>query len=431
MNNQQNNPRPHYQVIIVGGGQAGLSVSYHLQKLDISHIVFEKNRVAHSWRNDRWDSFCLVTPNWQCRLPDFPYQGDDPQGFMLKDQIVEYVEAFAQKINAPLNEGVAVTRVRRGDQGWLEVTTSAGEFTADHLVVATGGYDIPIIPDYAQNLPNHITQIHSVQYRNPESLPAGEVLVVGTGQSGVQLMEDLHLAGRKVHLAVGNAPRSPRLYRGRETTEWLYDLGFYQLTLDNHPMGDAVRHKTNHYLTGRDGGHEIDLRKFALEGVSLYGSMANIQGATLEFKADLTQNLDEADDVYVRIRKDIDRYIAENGIDAPEEPPFRKVWEPEFDPLTVDADAAGITSIVWAIGFRPDYSWIELPAFDVQGHPQFQRGITNEEGLYFIGLPWLNTWGSGRFLGIAEDAQYLAGVIQAKIEAAQSQTCTSRRPAMN
>ncbi|QFY42233.1 MSMEG_0569 family flavin-dependent oxidoreductase [Candidatus Methylospira mobilis] len=405
---QNATPSVHYDVIIVGGGQAGLSVSYHLQKLGVNHIVFEKNRVAHSWRADRWDTFCLVTPNWQCRLPDFPYQGNDPQGFMLKDEIVEYVEAFAQKVNAPLREGVAVTRVCRSKSGKLEVTTSEGQFSADHLVVATGGYDIPIVPDYAHSLPKHITQVHSMHYRNPEQLPPGEVLVVGSGQSGVQIVEDLHLAGRKVHLAVGTAPRSPRLYRGREATEWLYDLGFYDLTVDRHPLGDAVRHKTNHYMTGRDGGHEIDLRKFALEGVRLYGSMVNIRGARLEFKPDLTKNLDDADKIYVNIRNDIDRYIAENDIDAPVEPPFRKLWEPDFDPISVDANEAGITSIVWAIGFRPDYSWIELPAFDDRGHPRFRRGVTDVAGLYFIGLPWLNTWGSGRFLGIAEDAEYLA-----------------------
>jgi len=415
MQEKRENTRLHYEVIVVGGGQAGLSVSYYLQKHGINHIIFEKNRIGHSWRNDRWDSFCLVTPNWQCRLPDFPYPGNDPQGFMLKDEIVEYMEAFAAKIKPPIMEGVSVLRVSRGKSGVLNIVTSSGEFTADHLVVATGGYDIPIVPDYAHSLPKHITQIHSVNYRNPDQLPEGEVLVVGTGQSGVQLMEDLHLAGRKVHLAVGSAPRSPRMYRGRETTEWLYDLGFYQLTIDRHPLGDEAKHKTNHYLTGRSGGHEIDLRKFALEGVKLYGSMANISGSKLEFLPDLTKNLDDADEVYVSIRNDIDRYIAANNIDAPVEPPFRKVWEPEFDPTAIDANQANITSIIWAIGFRPNYRWIELPVFDGRGFPQFDRGITNVDGLYFIGLPWLHTWGSGRFLGIADDAQYLAGIIEGKL----------------
>ncbi|OAI20678.1 MULTISPECIES: MSMEG_0569 family flavin-dependent oxidoreductase [Methylomonas] len=415
MKQKSENTRLHYDTIIVGGGQAGLSVSYKLQQHGINHIIFEKNRIGHAWRNDRWDSFCLVTPNWQCQLPDFPYQGDDPQGFMLKDEIVAYVEAFAKKVNPPIMEGVAVNRVWRGEQGQLHVSTSAGEFSADHVVVATGGYDIPIVPDYAHSLPKHITQIHSINYRNPAQLPAGEVLVVGSGQSGVQLMEDLHLAGRKVHLAVGSAPRSPRMYRGRETTEWLFDLGFYQLTIDRHPLGDEAKHKTNHYLTGRSGGHEIDLRKFALEGVKLYGSIANINGSNLEFLPDLTKNLDDADEIYVNIRNDIDRYIAEHNIDAPVEPPFRKVWEPEFDPTRIDADAENITSVIWAIGFRPNYRWIELPAFDGRSFPQYDRGVSNVEGLYFIGLPWLHTWGSGRFLGIADDADYLAGIIQSKL----------------
>jgi len=419
MKEKLENTRLHYDVIIVGGGQAGLSVSHCLQKQGINHIIFEKNRIGHSWRNDRWDTFCLVTPNWQCQLPDFPYPGNDPKGFMLKDEIVEYVEAFAQKVNPPIREGVSVTRVCCGQNGQLNVTTSCGEFTADHLVVATGGYDIPIVPDYAHSLPKRIKQIHSIDYRNPEQLPEGEVLVVGTGQSGVQLMEDLHLAGRKVHLAVGSAPRSPRMYRGRETTEWLYDLGFYDLTIDRHPLGDEAKHKTNHFLTGRSGGHEIDLRKFALEGVKLYGSMANIHGTTLEFKPDLTKNLDDADEIYVNIRNDIDRYIADNNIDAPVEPPFRKVWEPEFDPTSIDADKENITSIVWAIGFRPNYRWIELPVFDGRGYPQFDRGITHVEGLYFIGLPWLHTWGSGRFLGIADDAHYLANIIHGKLAIGQ------------
>ncbi|OAI11008.1 FAD-dependent oxidoreductase [Methylomonas koyamae] len=420
MKEKRETTRLHYDTIIVGGGQAGLSVSYHLQKLGVDHMIFEKHRVGHSWRNERWDSFCLVTPNWQCQLPDFPYPGNDPKGFMLKDEIVEYVEAFRRKVNPPIMEGVTVTKVCRGDKGLLYVSTSGGEYSAYHLVVATGGYDIPIVPDYAHSLPPRIKQVHSVNYRNPEQLPEGEVLVVGSGQSGVQIMEDLHLAGRKVHLAVGSAPRSPRQYRGRETTEWLYDLGFYQLTIDKHPLGDDAKHKTNHYLTGRSGGHEIDLRQFALEGVKLYGSMANIRGTTLEFQPDLSKNLDDADEVYVSIRNDIDRYIADHNIDAPLEPPFRKVWEPEFDPISIDADQENITSIVWAIGFRPDYRWIQLPVFDGRGYPQFDRGISNEEGLYFIGLPWLHTWGSGRFLGIADDAQYLADVIQRKLAVKQA-----------
>jgi putative flavoprotein involved in K+ transport len=414
--------KAHYPVVIVGGGQAGLSTSYYLQLAGIDHMVFEKRRIADSWRVDRWDTFCLVTPNWQCRLPGHPYDGPDPKGFMLRDEIVAYLEAFAAKVKPPIREGVAVRRVSRHVSGALEVVTSIGSCLADHVVVATGGYDIPNLPAYSRSLPDDVVQVHSVNYRNPAQLPDGATLVVGSGQSGVQIMEDLHIAGRQVHMAVGSAPRSPRVYRGRESTEWLHDLGFYELTVDRHPLGDEARHKTNHYMSGRDGGHEIDLRGFARQGVKLYGTLADIQGTQAAFLPDLTKNLDEADEVYCSIRKDIDAYIAKAGIQAPTEPPFVKVWEPETDPTTLDLRAAGITSIVWASGFRADYSWIDLPSFDGRGNPKFTRGISPVAGLYFLGLPWLNTWGSGRFLGIADDARYLVDTIaQRRREAIRSE----------
>lgn len=257
-------------------------------------------------------------------------------------------------------------------------------------------------------------------YRNPEQLPPGGVLVVGTGQSGVQIMEDLHLKGRQVHLAVGAAPRSPRMYRGRESTEWLHDLGFYQFTVDKHPLGDEARHKTNHYMSGRDGGREIDLRRFALQGVKLYGSLADLDGTRASFEPDLARNLDDADEVYCSIRRDIDAHIAKAGISAPVEAPFQKAWTPEHEPRTLDLRAAGITSIVWASGFRANYSWIDLPTFDGRGHPRFTRGVSPVPGLYFLGLPWLHTWGSGRFLGMADDASHLVNVIVDRQAAVQS-----------
>jgi putative flavoprotein involved in K+ transport len=411
----------HYPVVVIGAGQAGLSASHYLKQHGIEHVVLEKRRVAHSWRNDRWDTFCLVTPNWQCRLPDFPYAGPDPKGYMLKDQIVAYLEAFAAKTRPPVIEGVAVTRLSRHASGAFDVETSLGRCQADHVIVATGGYDIPIVPAGAHGLPAHVHQLHSVDYRNPAQLPPGGVLVVGSGQSGVQIMEDLFIAGRQVHLAVGSAPRSPRVYRGRESTEWLHDMGFYELTVDRHPLGDEARHKTNHYMSGRDGGHEIDLRRFALKGVRLYGSFQDARDGLVTFLPDLTKNLDDADAVYCSIRRDIDAYIVREGIEAPEEAPFEKAWAPAADPTTLDLAAAGITSIVWAIGFRPDYRWIDLPAFDGRGHPTFKRGVSPVPGLYFLGLPWLNTWGSGRFLGVADDARHLVETIAAQPLASRRQ----------
>lgn len=404
---------PHLPVIIIGAGQAGLSVSWYLCAEGIEHLVLERHRRFESWRNNRWDSFCLVTPNWQCRLPGWPYRGDDPDGFMLKDQIVDYVDGFADSFDPPLREGVDVTRVWQ-QGGVYHLTTSLGAFTADQVVVATGGYDRPIVPPYADQIDPAITQMHSRDYRRPSQLPQGGTLIVGTGQSGVQLMEDLHRDGRPVHLAVGPAPRSPRKYRGRDATDWLHEAGHYKITIDRHPDPAKALSQTNHYMSGRDGGKEIDLRRFALEGVLLYGSMAGAAGTQVQFLPDLEKNLDDADRSYLGIRTQIDAWIAAQGIDAPEEPPFVKVWRPEQEVPGIDLAAQGITSILWAIGFRPDYGWLELDCFDAQGRPEYRRGVTRVPGAYFIGLGWLNTWGSGRFLAIDEDSRHLATQIVAR-----------------
>ncbi len=261
----------HYSVLIIGGGQAGLSMSYNLKQQGIDHLIIEKNRIGHAWRSERWDTFCLVTPNWQCTLPGFHYSGNDPYGFMKKDEIVEYIDQYVASFNPPVMEGAAVTRLRRNNAGQFELETTQGTLSADQVVVAVGGYHLPVVPGVAQQLAPHIAQIHSCEYRNPESLPAGEVLVVGTGQSGCQIAEDLHLAGRRVHLCVGDAPRVARTYRGKDVVEWLDHMKYYDLPVERHPLGTGVREKTNHYVTGRDGGRDIDLRKFALEGMQLYG----------------------------------------------------------------------------------------------------------------------------------------------------------------
>ncbi|MFJ7440450.1 MSMEG_0569 family flavin-dependent oxidoreductase [Methylorubrum thiocyanatum] len=409
---------PRYvPVAVVGGGQAGLSVSYHLKQRGIDHLVFEKRSAAHSWETQRWDTFCLVTPNWQCDLPGHPYDGPEPDGFMRKDEIVAYLKAFVTKVNPPIREGVAVTRVARRDDGLFSVETSAGDYTADEIVVASGGYHTPIIPRMAERLPGSITQIHSNQYRNPAQLPAGEVLVVGSGQSGAQIAEDLHLAGRPVHLAVGDAPRCARFYRGRDVVTWLADMGYYEMTVDDHPLRDGVRDNTNHYVTGRDGGRDIDLRRFASEGMRLYGVLEDYRDGSLHFRDGLKRSLDQADRTYNGINAAIDKYIAENGIDAPAQAHYTPVWEPG-EPVTRLALAeTGITSVVWCIGFTPDFRWLDASVFNGAGSPKHRRGVTSEEGVYFIGLPWLNTWGSGRFGAVGRDAEYVVQVIQKRLSA--------------
>lgn len=397
-------------VVVIGAGQAGLSVSYYLTERRIKHVVLEQARIADAWRTKRWDNFCLVTPNWQCQLPGFPYRGDDPDGFMLKDEIVAYVEAFAASFGAPVREGVSVQKVSRARDGYLLETTT-GRILAGQVVVAVGAYHHPSVPQGAGEIPSDILQLHSSDYKNPDALPAGEVLVGGSGQSGCQIAEDLHLAGRKVHLCLGDAPRSPRKYRGKDVVAWLDELAYYDTPIDVHPDVDMVRNKTNHYLTGRDGGREIDLREFAREGMQLYGFLEGIAGATLTFAPDVQARLDSADATYNGIRALIDKHIADRGIQAPEEPPYVPPWQPPTSPTSLDLERAGITSIIWCLGFRHDFSFVDVPVFDARGYPRYQRGVTESLGLYFIGLPWLYTWGSGRFGGVARDAQYLCDQI--------------------
>lgn len=402
----------HFDVVVIGAGQAGLSMSYVLKQAGIRHVVLEKNRLAHAWCAERWDSFCLVTPNWQCQLPGHPYAGDDPDGFMLKHEVVEYLEHYARSFQPPLLEGVAVERVTgatasHGQRSTFELRTSLGLLSADHVVVATGGYHDPFVPDASARLPASVVQIHSRDYTNPACLPDGDVLVVGTGQSGCQIAEDLLLAGRQVHLSVGNAPRCARRYRGKDVVAWLNLMGHYDLPVDQHPSKEAVRDKTNHYVTGRDGGRDIDLRDFARRGMRLYGSFRDVEGSLLRFAPDLRQNLDAADAVYESINRSIDAFIERHGIEAPPGARYAPPWTPPSDPPSLDLGQTPIASVVWAIGFRTRFSWLEFPIFDPRGLPQHARGVTAVPGLFFLGLPWQYTWGSGRFCGVGRDAAYI------------------------
>jgi putative flavoprotein involved in K+ transport len=396
-------------------------MSYCLKQRNVDHIVFEKNSIGYAWRAKRWDSFCLVTPNWQCNLPGYSYPGQDPQGFMQKDEIVQYIVDYAKSFGPPIHEGVEVLRVsRNAAQNIFELETSLGLYTADQVVIAAGSYHRPKIPKIAERLPDTILQLHSSDYRNPQLLPDGGVLVVGTGQSGCQIAEDLHLAGKQVHLCVGSAPRSPRRYRGKDVVDWLDQMGYYDLSIDEHPQKEKVRAKANHYVTGRDGGREIDLRQFALEGMQLHGRLKAINSTHLEFWNDLKQNLDQADAVAESIKKTIDSFIEKNQISAPLDQPYQPVWQPENELLSLDYKAANISTVIWSTGYQSDFSWIEVPVFDGKGYPGHERGVTDIWGLYFLGLPWLYTWGSGRFSGIARDANYLADYITARKKVAHS-----------
>ncbi|ANW63068.1 FAD-dependent oxidoreductase [Mycobacterium sp. djl-10] len=405
----------HVPVAIIGGGQAGLSVSWYLSRAGIDHEVLEAQTPVHAWADSRWDNFTLVTPNWHCKLPGYTYDGPDPDGFMTRDEVVDWLQGWLQTFDAPLRTHTRVTKLAQRVEGGFTLTLESPSgtelLTCENAVIATGGYPLPVMPAYAPSLDPGITQIHSEQYRNAGQLPHGAVLVVGTGQSGAQIAEDLHLAGRQVHLAVGNAPRVARFYRGRDCMTWLSDMGLYDRAAQQYPGGKAAIEKTNHYVTGRDGGRDVDLRQFAVEGMKLYGALADGKDATLAFEPTLRTALDHADAVYNSICSDIDAYIDREGITAPPPSRYVPVWEPDIEPTTLDLAAEGVTSIVWAIGYRPDYRWIEASAFDGAGRPMQTRGVTSVPGLSFVGLPWMHTWGSGRFLGIDRDASYVAAAI--------------------
>jgi putative flavoprotein involved in K+ transport len=400
-------------VVVIGGGQAGLSMSWHLCRLGIEHAVIERATVGYEWRERRWDSFCLVTPNWQCQLPGFPYSGPDPDGFMVKDEIVGYLEAYAASFDVPLYEHTAVTRLAPGDVSAYALKLTSGGLTvtvhADNVVLATGGYHVANLPRMAEQLDPAITSIHSSAYKNADQFPAGGVLVVGSGQSGAQIAEDLHLAGRQTHLAVGSAPRVARFYRGRDVVAWLDDLHYYDMPVEKHPLGTGVRRNANHYVTGRDGGRDINLRRFASEGMKLYGHVSTVSGTQLELADDLARNLDRADEVCEGIKDTVDRYIESAGIEAPFEARPQRMWEPPADQArALDLAEAGISTVIWAVGYRREFHWVEVPMFDGKGYPTHTRGVTQHPGLYLLGLPWQHTWGSGRFSGVAADAAYLA-----------------------
>ncbi|GAB3596552.1 MSMEG_0569 family flavin-dependent oxidoreductase [Microbacterium tumbae] len=402
----------HFEAVVVGGGQAGLSLSRHLVESGIRHVVLERGTVAHEWKDGRWDNFTLVTPNWHCRLPWYPYEGNDPDGFMTRDEVHAWVRGYADTFDAPVAEGVSVTRIDQREGGGFVVRTSAGTITADTVTSATGGYHRPVTPAWASGIPDSVLQVHSHEYFTAAQLPEGPVLVVGSGQSGTQIAEDLMIEGREVHLALGRAPRVARFYRGKDCMTWLAEMGVYDVPVSTR--GLAKRESTNHYVTGRDGGRDVDLREFALRGAVLHGRATGFEEGAFRFDDSLAANLDYADSVAESIKNDIDRYIEREGISAPVEERYRPVWEPGEPVASLPAEEIG--SIVWSIGFRADWSWLgDLDVLDHEGHPAHVRGATAVAGFQFLGLPWMHTWGSGRFHAIARDAEHVAALVESAV----------------
>jgi putative flavoprotein involved in K+ transport len=392
------------QVVIVGGGQAGLAVSHELTQAGLDHVVLERGRIASTWRS-RWDSFCLVTPNWTMDLPGFPYAGDDPKGFVPRDEIVAYLDSYAASFHAPVQTGVEVEGLDASAGGGFLLRTSAGEIRARHVVLATGAYQRPHRPALASALPSRLLVIDAEDYTRPNALPAGDVLVVGSGQTGCQLSEDLHLAGRDVSLACGRAPWGPRRLAGLDLVDWLKRTSWFDFPLSALPTPHA-RLAANIQFTGRDGGHDLNYRVLQTMGVRLLGRLQDVDGSRAVFASDLADSVAFGDHRYADMCKLLREQLPASGFDVPELPvPAPFVADP---PSEVDLNSFG--TVIFTAGFRPDYArWVHLPAFDEWGFPLTADGAsTAVPGLYFVGVHFLRTRKSSLLFGVGEDAAIVA-----------------------
>ena len=397
------------EVLVIGAGQAGIAMSEHLGKQGIEHLVLERDRVAERWRSWRWDSLVANGPAWHDRFPGSDFDCA-PDAFAGKEEVADYLAAHAEKVGAPIRTGVEVTKVRKNEgRTGFHVETSGGTIDARFIVSATGAFQKPIIPTLVPESAG-ITQIHSSDYRNPGQLPDGAVLVIGAGSSGVQIADELNRTGKQVYLAVGPHDRPPRSYRDRDFCWWLGVLGLWDAATP--PAG--AEHVTI-AVSGAHGGHTVDFRQLAAEGVTLVGRADEFDGGIMRFGADLKANIDDGDANYLGMLDAADDYIERNGLDLPEEPSARDIGpDPECvsNPIReLDLAAAGITSIIWAVGFGNDYDWLQVDAFDEAGRPSHQRGVSSEPGVYFLGLPWLSRRGSSFIWGVWHDAKYLADQI--------------------
>ena len=396
--------------LVVGAGHAGIAMSEHLSNNGIPHLVLERNRIAERWRSERWDSLVANGPAWHDRFPGLEFSDHGPDEFVPKECVADYFVTYAAKINAPIRPGVEVTRLEKiqGRRGF-RVETSDGVVETNNLVAATGPFQHPIVPPIVPNNQN-VVQMHSTGYRNPEQLPEGSVLVVGSGSSGVQIADELLQSGKEVYLSVGPHDRPPRRYRDRDYVWWLGVLGHW----DQQTPTMGKEHVTI-AVSGAAGGTTIDFRRLAERSMILVGLTESYDNGAIRFAPDLGENVRQGDANYLSVLDEADDYIKRNGLDLPEEPEARLIAEePDcmLNPiLSLNLSEAGITSIIWATGFAVEYNWMELDIFDENGRPVHNRGVSAEPGIFFLGLPWLSRRGSSFIWGVWHDARFLADQI--------------------
>jgi putative flavoprotein involved in K+ transport len=405
-------PAEQVDTLVIGGGQAGLTMSHRLKQRGLAHLVLERARIAECWRSERWDGLKFQFPNWSVRLPDFPFPHTEPDAFSGTAEIVAFIEAYAAFVDPPIRCGVEVTRLRRADDGQGFVAeTPDGAITANNIIVATGPYQRPLMPNLLRD--ESIFQVHASGYKNPKQLPPGAVLVAGSGASGAQIAEELHRAGRRVFLSVGQHRRLPCRYRGRDLIWWFAETG-----VDEVPVELRVPIRLPPVLTGAYGGYTIDFRRFAADGITLLGRVKAAHDGVIEIAADLAESLAIGDAGYTTFLDMVDAHIEQRGLQVPEEPAARARLP---DPLCLtepvrrlDLRKEDIGAVVWATGYGVDFGWIDIPVLDARGEPLHRHGITDIPGLYFLGLQWLSRLKSAFLSGVGDDAAVLAEHIAAR-----------------
>ncbi|HSB86435.1 MAG TPA: NAD(P)-binding domain-containing protein [Ilumatobacteraceae bacterium] len=393
--------------VVIGAGQAGLAASRHLAERGVDHVVLERGRTAERWRSERWDSLRLLTPNWMSDLPGWSYRGRDPHGYMTAAEVAGYLHGYADALSAPVIADSAVVNLERLDDRFKVITT-AEHWRSANVVIATGWCDLPAVPEMSRRLDRSIAQVAPSSYRNPGSLPDGGVLIVGASATGVQLADELADAGRDVVLAVGSHSRLPRLYRGMDIFWWLKQIGSLDRTIDELPNAVTARTEPSLQLVGRPDHRNLDLTTLRDLGVELAGRVTGIDAHHVSFRPDLAANVAAAHVRMRRVLAQIDRHIDQSGLAA-------EVFDPEpQQSLTVtehldrlDVRARGITSVIWATGYRRSYPWLHVPVLDERGEIRQHRGVTPVDGLYVLGQRFQHRRNSNFIDGVGRDAAFV------------------------
>jgi putative flavoprotein involved in K+ transport len=398
--------KERHDVVVIGGGQAGLVMSHSLRQHGREHVVLERARVAERWHSERWDSLAFQFPNYDIRLPGYRYGGDDPQGFSNYRDIARMIETYAAQIEAPVRCATEVVSLSAEcSSGRLLVKTRSTTIEASHVVIATGPFQRPLLPSFAADLPAHVFQVHASAYRNPAQIPEGAVLVVGSGNSGCQIAEELCESGRRVYLALSRHRRVPRRYRGRDITWWFEKMGRWDARIDDMP---GRKQPVPTVLTGIHGGHDMNIRKLAGDGVVVLGRLLHAAGGKLAFAENVEGILKEADCEYWNFFKAADSFAQEAELNFPVEHRESAPIIPIVPIASLDLSKSGIRSVIWSTGYRYEYDWLHMPVLDARGAPVQQRGVTNCPNVYFLGLHWMYKFKSAILAYVGEDAAYLA-----------------------